>query len=88
MKYLRVNDYDMAFIEVGKGRPLVCVHGTFNDFRCWSPVLGPLSRKHRVIALSLRHFFPSSGMAVAGSSQLASTSRMSSRSSIRCGRSG
>ena len=58
MEYLRVNDYDMAFIEVGKGRPLVCVHGTFNDFRCWSPVLGPLSRKHRVIALSLRHFFP------------------------------
>jgi esterase len=58
MKYLRVNDHDMAYIEVGKGRPLVCVHGTFNDFRCWSPVLGPLSRKHRVIALSLRHFFP------------------------------
>jgi pimeloyl-ACP methyl ester carboxylesterase len=58
MKYLRVNDHDMAYIEVGKGRPLVCVHGTFNDFRSWSPVLGPLSRKHRVIALSLRHFFP------------------------------
>src|SRR5437763_12096703 len=58
MKYLRVNDHDMAYIEVGNGRPLVCVHGTFNDFRCWSPVLGPLSRKHRVIALSLRHFFP------------------------------
>ena len=58
MKYLRVNDYDMAYLEVGNGRPLVCVHGTFNDFRCWSPVLGPLSRKRRVIALSLRHFFP------------------------------
>ena len=58
MKYLRVNDHDMAYIEVGKGRPLVCVHGTFNDFRCWSPLLGPLSRKHRVIAVSLRHSFP------------------------------
>jgi pimeloyl-ACP methyl ester carboxylesterase len=52
------NDYDMAYIEVGQGRPLVCVHGSINDFRCWSAMLGPLSRKHRVIALSLRHFFP------------------------------
>jgi esterase len=58
MKYLRVNDYDMAYIEVGHGRPTVCVHGSSNDFRCWLPMIGPLSRKHRVIALSLRHFFP------------------------------
>lgn len=55
---MSVNDYDMAYIEVGQGRPLVCVHGTINDFRFWSAVLGPLSRKHRVIALSLRHYFP------------------------------
>ena len=48
MKSLRVNDYDMAYIEVGSGRPLVCVHGSLNDFRCWSAMLGPLSRKHRV----------------------------------------
>src|ERR1700704_1403042 len=58
MQYLRVNDYDMAFIDVGRGPPLVCVHGSLGDFRTWSPVLGPLSRAHRVIALSLRHFFP------------------------------
>jgi pimeloyl-ACP methyl ester carboxylesterase len=58
MKRLRVNDYDMAYIEVGEGSPLVCVHGSFGDFRTWSPVLGPLSRRHRVFALSLRHFFP------------------------------
>jgi esterase len=58
MKSLRVNDHDMAYIEVGSGRPLVCVHGSLNDFRCWSAMLGPLSSRHRVIALSLRHFFP------------------------------
>jgi pimeloyl-ACP methyl ester carboxylesterase len=28
------------------------------DFRIWSSVLGPLSKAHRVIAVSLRHFFP------------------------------
>jgi esterase len=54
----RVNGYDMAYLELGEGTPLVCVHGTLGDFRVWSPVLGPLSRRHRVISLSLRHFFP------------------------------
>jgi esterase len=54
----RVNGYDMAYIEVGQGPPLVCVHGTLGDFRVWSPILGPLSQRRRVLALSLRHYFP------------------------------
>jgi esterase len=58
MQSLRVNGYDMAYLEVGHGPPLVCVHGTLGDFRTWSAVLGPLSKEHRVIAMSLRHFFP------------------------------
>jgi esterase len=58
MQTLRVNGYDMAYIEAGHGRPLICVHGTLGDFRTWSAVIGPLSKKHRVIAVSLRHFFP------------------------------
>jgi pimeloyl-ACP methyl ester carboxylesterase len=58
MQTLRVNGYDMAYLEVGQGPPLVCVHGTLGDFRTWSAVLGPLSKKYRVIAVSLRHFFP------------------------------
>jgi pimeloyl-ACP methyl ester carboxylesterase len=48
----------MAYLEVGHGPPLVCVHGTLGDFRTWSSVMGPLSKSHRVIAVSLRHFFP------------------------------
>src|SRR3954453_15784866 len=58
MQTLHVNGTEMAYLEIGHGPPLVCVHGTLGDFRTWSPVLGPLSRKHRVIAVSLRHFFP------------------------------
>src|SRR6476646_3590252 len=58
MQTLRVNGYDMAYLEVGHGPTLVCVHGSLNDFRIWSGVLGNLSRKYRVIAVSLRHFFP------------------------------
>ena len=58
MQTLSVNGYDMAYLEIGQGRPLVCVHGTLGDFRTWSAVLGPLSKNHRVISVSLRHFFP------------------------------
>jgi pimeloyl-ACP methyl ester carboxylesterase len=58
MQTLHVNGYDMAYLDLGQGPPLVCVHGSLCDFRIWSAVLGPLTRKHRVIAVSLRHFFP------------------------------
>src|ERR1700709_1446339 len=60
MQALRVNGYDMAYLEVGEagsGPPLVCVHGSLCDFRIWSSVLGPLTRKHRVISLSVRYLF-------------------------------
>jgi pimeloyl-ACP methyl ester carboxylesterase len=58
MQTLHVNGYEMAHLDLGTGRPLVCVHGSLCDFRNWSAVLGPLSERHRVIAVSLRHFFP------------------------------
>ncbi len=61
MQTLRVNGYDMAYLEVGQeigqGPPLVCVHGSLCDFRIWSAVLGPLTRKHRVIASQLAALF-------------------------------
>jgi esterase len=58
MQTLTVNGYDMAYLEVGEGPSLVCVHGTLGDFRTWSAVYGPLSQQRRVISVSLRHFFP------------------------------
>jgi pimeloyl-ACP methyl ester carboxylesterase len=58
MQTLQVNGYDMAYLDIGQGPSLLCVHGSLCDFRIWSAVLGPLTRKHRVIAVSLRHFFP------------------------------
>ena len=58
MKTLTVNDYDMAYLDMGEGPPLVCVHGSLNDFRAWAAVMGPLSAKNRLIIPSLRHYFP------------------------------
>jgi pimeloyl-ACP methyl ester carboxylesterase len=58
MLHIDVAGYRMPYIEVGQGAPVVLLHGSMSDFRVWSPVLGPLSRHFRVIAPSLRHFFP------------------------------
>jgi esterase len=58
MLRLRVNDTDMAYVEMGQGPPLLAIHGSLGDFRSWSPVMGPLSRRHRLIVPSLRRFFP------------------------------
>lgn len=62
MQTLHVNGYDMAYLDIGRsadgGPPLVCIHGSLCDFRIWSSLLGALTRKHRVVAPSLRHFFP------------------------------
>ncbi len=65
MQTLPVNGYDMVYLGVGEGPPLVCVHGSLSDFRIWHCVVGPLSKRHRVIAPSLRHFFPSDGTVLA-----------------------
>jgi len=35
MQTLHVNGYDMAYLDVGEGPPLVCVHGSLCDFRTW-----------------------------------------------------
>ena len=61
MQSLHVNGYDMPYLDVGEDRgrpPLVCVHGSLSDFRIWGCVLGPMTQRHRLIAVSLRHFFP------------------------------
>ena len=58
VKTLRVNGYDMAYMERGSGPTLVLVHGSLSDYRTWAPLLTELSAENRVIALSLRHAYP------------------------------
>jgi len=58
MKTVTVDQYDMPYVDIGRGLPLVAIHGSLGDFRTWSTVMGPLSRGCRLIVPSLRHFFP------------------------------
>jgi pimeloyl-ACP methyl ester carboxylesterase len=58
MPSLTVNGYDMAYAEEGSGEPLVLIHGSLNDYRYWAPQMEPLGARFRIIAPSLRHYWP------------------------------
>ncbi|CAN7766507.1 alpha/beta hydrolase [Variovorax sp. LjRoot84] len=57
-KALRVNGYDMAYVERGAGQAIVLVHGSPLDYRYFAGIMEPLSAKYRVISVSLRHYYP------------------------------
>lgn len=58
LKTINVNNYPLAYREEGQGTPVVLVHGAMVDYRTWNVVVPELAKKHRVFALSLRHYYP------------------------------
>ncbi|WGR68829.1 MULTISPECIES: alpha/beta hydrolase [unclassified Bradyrhizobium] len=58
IKWEAVNGYPMAYRDAGSGTPIVLVHGSINDYRTWNAQFNVFSETHRVIAVSLRHFYP------------------------------
>jgi esterase len=58
LKSVEVNGYDMAYQEAGSGAPLVLVHGALVDYRYWSEQVPKFAKNYRVIAVSLRHYYP------------------------------
>jgi pimeloyl-ACP methyl ester carboxylesterase len=58
MKWEAVNGYPMAYRDAGRGTPIVLVHGVTFDYRAWNAQFDVFSKVHRVIAVSLRHFYP------------------------------
>ena len=59
-KPLSANGYDFAYIEKGKGPPLIFVHGSLLDFRYWLGDVDALADDFRAIALSRRYHWPNS----------------------------
>lgn len=58
VKTLTVNGYPMAYREQGSGPVVVLVHGSLRDYRYWAPQIASLSPHYRVVAVSLRHYYP------------------------------
>src|SRR5919199_1749749 len=50
----RCGDIEIAWYEVGRGEPLILIHGLADDHRAWRKVLPWLTMRHRVILYDFR----------------------------------
>lgn len=58
MKRFRINGTELACVETGQGDPVLFIHGIFNDYRSWERQLDVFAARYRVLAPSLRGFYP------------------------------
>ncbi len=58
VKTLPANGYPMAYLDRGLGPVVVLVHGSLGDYRYWTPQVTSLASRYRLIAVSLRHYYP------------------------------
>jgi pimeloyl-ACP methyl ester carboxylesterase len=58
LKKVRVNGVELHYLDIGKGTPVIFVHGGLDDYRVWEAQLEPFAQSYRVIAYSRRYNFP------------------------------
>ncbi|MDU8886506.1 alpha/beta hydrolase [Yeosuana sp. MJ-SS3] len=58
LKSMEVNDYIINYLDIGKGEPVVFVHGGVGDYRTWEAQTEVFSKDYRVIAISRRYAYP------------------------------
>jgi pimeloyl-ACP methyl ester carboxylesterase len=58
VKSIFINGDSIHYIDIGKGDPVVFVHGTLGDFRTWGGQVDTFAKNHRVIAYSRRFAYP------------------------------
>lgn len=58
VKSIFINGDSIHYIDVGKGDPVVFVHGAFGDYRAWEAQIDTFIQHHRVISYSRRLAFP------------------------------
>ncbi|SHI23937.1 alpha/beta fold hydrolase [Pollutimonas bauzanensis] len=54
----RIHDYPLHYTEAGSGEILLLIHGSLCDYRYWRWQIPALSQHYRVVAPSLRGFWP------------------------------
>lgn len=57
-KRTTVNGAEIAYVEGGRGEPIVFVHGELQDYRAWTRHVEFFVSEHRVIAYSRRNHYP------------------------------
>ena len=58
LKTVFVNNDSISYMDIGKGEPVVFVHGTVGDYRVWGAQMDTFAKNHRVIAYSRRYAYP------------------------------
>jgi pimeloyl-ACP methyl ester carboxylesterase len=58
LREVHVNGVDLHYVDMGKGTPVVFVHGGFVDYREWLPTIDAMGPGYRSIAYSRRYNFP------------------------------
>lgn len=56
VKHMAVDGANLAYVDDGKGVPVVFVHGSLSDHRSWDRQRAIVGQKYRVIAFSQRYF--------------------------------
>ncbi len=56
----------LHYVEVGKGTPVIFVHGSLSDGGYWADQIGPFAEHYRVIAYSRRYNYPNINPARSG----------------------
>jgi pimeloyl-ACP methyl ester carboxylesterase len=58
IKRISVNGYALAYVETGRGDPVIFVHGGLQDYRMWTEHLPNFAAHYRAIAYSRRNNYP------------------------------
>ena len=65
LRRLQVDGIELHYVQLGRGAPVVLVHGGLGDYQSWEPQLGPFTQRFRVVAYSRRHSFPNRNLCTA-----------------------
>src|SRR4026208_2565868 len=58
LKAVFINGDSIHYIDIGKGDPVVFVHGAVGDYRTWEAQMDTFAKNHRVISYSRRFAYP------------------------------
>lgn len=58
VSWAKVENDRLAYVEAGRGDPVIFVHGGLQDYRLWSEHLPAFARRYRAIAYSRRNHHP------------------------------
>jgi pimeloyl-ACP methyl ester carboxylesterase len=50
-EFLEIDGYQIHYVEIGKGKPVLLIPGSFSTYRVWNAIVPRLSEEYRLLAL-------------------------------------